>query len=556
MAIILCVNRAMTRTQPNGETSNMPSLAKALEAITSALQQQGATLVQQHETTLQQLLAARLSSEASQRQHVEALRQLSENGTSVEAQRIREWTLENFLQHRPPTFNGRISPDEGDLWIRNMENIFYAKNCSSETRLAYSEYQLFGEAIHWWDNMKLVLQRETTQPQQPPQQGRTDNRPQAIGRVYALTGAEAAKSGTLIIGCCSIAGRDLNVLFDSGATHSFLSETLIQELNLPVKELQYDLIVSTPASKLIKTSRMCPQCPIIVEGHYNKELIFPDPEESKLLSLQHVLKEVKEGSPCFIILTHVEIEKNEQNLDIPIVNDFSDVFPEEVLGLPPQREVEFSFDLLPGAGPVSIASYRMALAELAELKKQIEELLEKQFIRPSVSPWGAPILLVKKKDGSSRLCVDYRQLNKLTIKNKYPFLRIDDLMDQLHGAQVFSKIDLRSRYHQILVKVEDVQKTAFRSRYGHYEYVVMPFGVTNAPTLFMDYMNRIFQLFLDKFVVVFIDDILIYSKSREEHDGHLRVVLEILREKKLYAKLSKCELWIQKVQFLGHVISA
>jgi len=182
--------------------------------------------------------------------------------------------------------------------------------------------------------------------------------------------------------------------------------------------------------------------------------------------------------------------------------------------------------------------------------------MEKQFIRPSTSPWGAPILLVNKKHGSSCLCVDYKQLNKMTIKNKYLLPRIDDFVDQLHGSLVFSKIDLRSGYHQILVKDDDVQKTTFRSRYGHYEYVVMPFGVTNAPVVFMDYMNRIFRPFLDKFVVVFIDDILIYSKTQEEHAEHLRLVLGVLREKQMYAKLSKCEFWMDEVQFLGHVISA
>ena len=240
------------------------------------------------------------------------------------------------------------------------------------------------------------------------------------------------------------------------------------------------------------------------------------------------------------------------------------MFPDEVPGLPPSRDIDFTIDLIPGARPMSMAPYIMALAELAELKKQIEELLEKQieellekqFIRPSASPWGAPILLVKKKDGSSRLCVDYRQLNKLTIRNKYPLPRIDDLLDQLKGAGLFSKIDLRLGYHQILVRPEDVQKTAFRSRYGHYEYVVMPFGVTNAPAVFMDYMNRIFRPWLDKFVGVFIDDILIYSRTREEHADHLRVVLKILRDHQLYGKLSKCEFWLEEVQFLGHVISA
>ena len=176
-------------------------------------------------------------------------------------------------------------------------------------------------------------------------------------------------------------------------------------------------------------------------------------------------------------------------------------------------------------------------------------------MRPSVSPWGAPVLLVKKKDGSMRMCVDYRQLNKVTVKNKYPLPRIDDLLDQLRGASVFSKIDLRSGYHQIRVKDEDVPKTAFRTRYGHYEYLVMPFGVTNAPAIFMDYMNRIFHQFLDRFVVVFIDDILVYSKSYSEHEVHLRLVLQILQERKLYAKFSKCEFWLSQIKFLGHVIS-
>ncbi|XP_039688643.1 uncharacterized protein, partial [Medicago truncatula] len=159
-----------------------------------------------------------------------------------------------------------------------------------------------------------------------------------------------------------------------------------------------------------------------------------------------------------------------------------------------------------------------------------------------------------KKVRTGGKCIDYRQLNKVTIKNRYPLPGIDDLMDQLVGAKIFSKIDLRSGYHQIKVKDEDMQKTAFRTRYGHYEYKVMPFGVTNAPGVFMEYMNRIFHAFLDKFVVVFIDDILIYSKNEEEHAEHLRIVLQVLKEKRLYAKLSKCEFWLSEVSFLGHII--
>ncbi|KAL0556279.1 hypothetical protein IC582_004791 [Cucumis melo] len=198
----------------------------------------------------------------------------------------------------------------------------------------------------------------------------------------------------------------------------------------------------------------------------------------------------------------------------------------------------------------------MAPAELKELKVQLQELLDKGFIQPSVSPWGAPMLFVKKKDGSMRLCINYGELNKVTIKNRYPLARIDDLFDQLQGATVFSKIDLRSGYHQLRIRDSDIPKTAFRSRYGYYEFIVMSFGLTNAPTVFMDLMNRVFKDFLDSFVIVFIDDILIYSKPEAEHEEHLHQVLETLRANKLYAKFSKCEFWLKKVTFLGHVISS
>ncbi|CAL9019207.1 unnamed protein product [Prunus brigantina] len=183
----------------------------------------------------------------------------------------------------------------------------------------------------------------------------------------------------------------------------------------------------------------------------------------------------------------------------------------------------------------------MAPTELKELKIQLQELQAKGYICPSTSPWGAPALFVKKKDLTLQMCIDYRQLNRVTIKNKHPLPRIDDIFDQLRGSHFFSKIDLRSGYNQLRVKVEDIPKTAFRTRYGHYELVIMPFGLTNAPAAFMDMMNRIFRPYLDQFVIVFIDDILIYSKSQEEHEEHLRIVLQTLRENQLYAKLSKCE---------------
>ena len=179
---------------------------------------------------------------------------------------------------------------------------------------------------------------------------------------------------------------------------------------------------------------------------------------------------------------------------------------------------------------------------------QLQEFLEKKYIRPSVSSWGAPVLFVKNKDGTLRLCIDYRKFNKVTVKNKYPLPRIDDLFDQMRAAKVFSKIDLRSGYHRVRIKDEDIHKTTFRTRYGHYEFIVVPFGLTNAPATFMYLMNSVFSKYLDKFVLVFLDDILVYSKNEEEHEEHLRLTLQLLREHQLYAKLSKCATWVTLYQ--------
>ncbi|GKE56225.1 putative reverse transcriptase domain-containing protein [Tanacetum coccineum] len=218
----------------------------------------------------------------------------------------------------------------------------------------------------------------------------------------------------------------------------------------------------------------------------------------------------------------------------PVIHDFLEVFPKELPGLPPPRQVEFQIDLVPGAAPVARAPYRLAPSEMRELSVQLQELLEKGFIRPSLSPWGAPILFVQKKYGSFRMCIDYRELNKLTVKNRYPLPRIDDLFDQLQE--------------------EDIPITTFRTQYGHFEFQVMLFGLTNTPAVFMDLMNRVCKPYLDKFVIVFIDDILLYSKDEEEHGRHLKIILELLKKERLYAKFSKCDFWLDSVQFIGHVI--
>jgi hypothetical protein len=284
--------------------------------------------------------------------------------------------------------------------------------------------------------------------------------------------------------------------------------------------------------------------------HRNQATISCDKRTVKLVSpsgkevvTKLYLPELEEGA-CH----HLSVDDKESNPieAIRIVLKFPDVFPKELQGMPPERKVEFAIELIPGTAPISKRAYRVSGPELVELKKQIDELLDKGYIRPSTSPWAAPVLFVEKKDGTKRMCIDYGALNEVTVKNKYPLPRIKDLFDQLRGASVFSKIDLRSGYHQLRIRPADIPKTTFITKYGLYEFMVMLFGLTNAPAYFM---------YLDKFVVVFIDDILIYSQNEQEHEEHLRKVLQRLRDCQLYAMLCKCEFWISEVLFLGYIIN-
>ncbi|KAL4311186.1 hypothetical protein GQ457_01G017040 [Hibiscus cannabinus] len=420
-------------------------------------------------------------------------------------------------------------------------------------------------------------------------------------KVYHIRTGEEKDAPDIVTGTFQLFNNPIIALIDPGSTHSYISSKLVQDRGITSESTSSDVLVINPIGHSVRVNKICKQCPIVIQGiefpadlmelpffefeiilgmdwlhTYHaivdcrlKRLVLRNKKGAEIVvvgegsnCLGNVISAMKAGrlihQGCRAYLAHV-VDTQSSKVDIgsiPIVRDFPDVFPEELPGLPPEREVKFIIDVLPGTEPVSMAPYRISPTELKELKAQLQELLDRGFIRPSVSPWGAPMLFVKKNDGSMSLCIDYRQLNKVTIKNKYPFPRIDDLFDQLKGAAVFSKIDLRSGYYQLRVKDEDIPKTAFRTRYGHYEFVVMPFGLTNAPTAFMDLVNRVFQPYLDQFVVVFIDDILIYSKTKEEHDTHLRIVLQLLREKKLYAKLSKCEFWLSEVAFLGHIVSA
>ncbi|GJS72371.1 putative reverse transcriptase domain-containing protein [Tanacetum coccineum] len=357
----------------------------------------------------------------------------------------------------------------------------------------------------------------------------------AHGRAYLLRDKNAHRDPNVVTGTFLLNQHLARVLFDSGADKSFVSITLASMLNIPPITLDSTYDIEMPWN-LVGTKT-------VIKYHARiicNEKVVHIPINSRTL-----------------IIRVMEKKSDDKRLeDIPVVREFLEVFPEDLPGLPLVRQVEFQIDLIPGAAPVARAPYRLAPSEMQELSNQLQELADRGFIRPSTSPWGAPVLFVKKKDGSFRMCIDYQELNKLTVKNRYPLPRIDDLFDQLQGSSVYSKIDLRSGYHQLRVRDEDIPKTAFRTRYGHYEFQVMPFGLTNAPAVFMDLMNRVCKPYLDKFVIVFIDDILIYSRNKEEHADHLRIILELLRKEKLYAKFSKCDFWISIVQFLGHLIDS
>ena len=393
--------------------------------------------------------------------------------------------------------------------------------------------------------------------------------PRTQARVYVVTQQEANAAPDVVTGIISILDHDAYTLVDPGATHSFASNPFLDRFQIETQPLEGRMRVSLPVGDPLLADRVVRDSRVLIEGQefpadlvaldmrdfdvvlgmdwlsrhratldcYKKEVKLHRPGKlevkfkgmrrelsSNMISAMAVQRMLHKGCHGYLAYV-VETEKEGTLVDeIPVVREFPDVFPYDMAGFPPDREVEFTIDLILGTEPISIPPYRMAPAELRELKAQLEELLSKGFIRPSISPWGAPILFVKKKDRSLRLCIDYRQLNRVTIRNQYPLPRIDELFDQLQGSRVYSKIDLRSGYHQLKVQESDVPKTAFRTRYGHYEFLVMLFGLTNAPAAFMDLMNRVFQPYLDRFVIVFIDDILVYSGSSEEHSEHLRIV--------------------------------
>ncbi|KAA0066183.1 Ty3/gypsy retrotransposon protein [Cucumis melo var. makuwa] len=378
--------------------------------------------------------------------------------------------------------------------------------------------------------------------------------------------------------------REGIILIDCGATHNFNSEKLVKSLHLPIRETaHYGVILGSGTA--IQGKGVCEDVEIQLMNWSVKEEFLPlelggvdvilgkqicvkgDPSLTKArISLKSMFKTWVDQDEGFLIECRAvevceEIEQcstgtvhSETGLVQMMLKQFEDVF-EWPKKIPPRRKIEHHIHLKEGTNPINVRPYIYGYQQKAEMEKLVEEMLSSGVIRPSNSPFLSPVLLVKKKDGSWRFCVDYRAVNNATIPDKFPIPMVEELFDELNGATVFSKIDLKSGYHQIRMVDEDIPKTAFCTHEGHYEFLVMPFGLTNAPTTFQALMNTIFKPYLRKFVLVFFDDILIYSKDERDHIEHIERVFLALRRHALFANKKKCSFAQQKIEYLGHVIS-
>ncbi|GJU38027.1 putative reverse transcriptase domain-containing protein [Tanacetum coccineum] len=444
-------------------------------------------------------------------------------------------------------------------YISGLPNNIYGNVKSSKPKTLDETIELANDLM----DQKLRTYAERSAGNTNVANAQRDNRaiPKGNGWVYAVGNAEKNGNASrnpnsnVVTGTFLLNNRYASILFKTGSDKSFISTVFSSLINIALTPLENSYDVELADGKIVGVDTIIRGCTLNFLNHpfnidlmpvelgsfdiiigmdclrkchavivcdeklvripYGDEtLIFRgdesnDGRESRLTIISCSKAQEYMAKGCQVFLAQISAKKEEdksdgkQLKDVPIVRDFPEVFPEDLPGLPPARPVEFQIDLIPGAAPVARAPYRLAPSEMKELSEQLQELSDKGFIRPSSSPWGAPVLFVKKKDGSFRMCIDYRELNKLTVKNRYPLSRIDDLFDQLQGSSIYSKIDLRSGYHQLRVREQDVPKTAFRTRYGHYEFQVMPFGLTNAPA------------------------------DKKEHEEHLKAILELLKKEKL-----------------------
>ncbi|GKC72482.1 putative reverse transcriptase domain-containing protein [Tanacetum coccineum] len=383
---------------------------------------------------------------------------------------------------------------------------------------------------------------------------------EARGRAYAIKDAKP-QGPNVVTGMFLLNNRYASVLFDSGSDRSLVDTRFSSILDIDPVKIDTSYEVELADVRIVSTNTVLEGCTLNLVNH----LFEIDLKPIELRTLDVII------GIDWLVKHDAVIIYGEKVIHIPYGNETLTVESDKGMSrlkviycIKARKYIEQGCHLFLAhvtekkpkekVVPVARAPYRLALSEMRELLEQLQELLEKGFISSSSSPWGAPVLFVKKKDGSFRMCIDYRKLNKFTVKNCYPLPRIDDLFDQLQGSSVYSKIDPRSGYHQLRVNEEDIPITAFRTQYGHFEFQVMPFGLTNVHAVFMDLMNQVCKPYLDKFVIVFIDDILVYSKDKEEDGKHLEIILELLKKERLYAKFSKCDFWLDLVRFLGHVI--
>ncbi|GJQ91891.1 putative reverse transcriptase domain-containing protein [Tanacetum coccineum] len=473
-------------------------------------------------------------------------------------------SYKTFMNSKPHTFNGNEGVVGLKRWFEKMAQVFEICKCAEDDKVKFAVCTFEGRALTWWNGNPATLHDAINMARELVEQsvkGRAARIAPTEGKVYAGNLPKCNRCNLHHHGLCPpkcrrcqrmghmekdcrarLPGTGDDFLYNvtcfgcgekghykdrcpkarnqqnEGARgraymvveNPFASSAFTPFIDIAPAALNSSYEIELADGKVISTNTILRNCTLVLFNHVFKIDLLP----TRLGERQ----EKDSGSLACIKADEKKLD------DIRVVRDFPEVCPDNLLGLPPVREIEFHIDLNPEASPVVRSPYRLAPSEMLDLSNQLKELQEKGFIRPSHSPWGAPVLFVKKKDGAMRMCIDYKELNKLTIKNRYPLPIIDDLFDQLQGACCFSKIDLHSGYHQLRVQEEDIPKTAFRTRYGHFEFTVMSFGLTNAPTIFMDLMNCVCKPYFDKFVIVFIDDILIYSKSEEEHEVHLKTV--------------------------------
>ncbi|GJW88741.1 putative reverse transcriptase domain-containing protein [Tanacetum coccineum] len=425
-------------------------------------------------------------------------------------------SYKEFLACNPKEYDGKGGVLVLTRWIEKMENVYDMSGCSNDQKVKYTAGSFVGKVLMWWNSQIHTLSQEVAVSMSwndfkfmMIQEFCLSHEMQKLESELWNHVTIGAGHVAYIVRFHELASNRAKTIQKAVQISGALTDEAVRNGSVK-KDLGFKYEIEIASGQLVEIDKVIKGCKLEIEGHVFDIDLIPFGHGS----FDVIIGERPEEKARFLMGAKASDKKQEE---IIVDRDFPEVFSDDLSGLPPIREIEFQIELIPEATPVAKSPYHLAPSEIEELSEQLKELQDKGFIRPSLSPWGAPVLFVKKKDGSFRMCIDYRELNKLTVKNRYPLTRIDDLFDQLQGSQFFSKIDLRSEYHQLRVHEDDKPKTTFRTRYGHFEFTVMPFGLTNVPTVFMDLMNRVYRPYLDKFVIVFIDDILIYSKTQEEH---------------------------------------